>query len=220
MEYLALDERVTEAFPPGVAASFGPQYLGALLDNWRGIAKSLRTCLSFLVALVILFLALRNVRSARISVGPLQLNNVSDVLMVVPLLVSLLTYEAVGLIAAYAMYRETVKHVVCAMHPTVHQNNMELMLAPPMFSLIGGGGRNWEDIQKTKPGVSRHVLNATAVAVFAVIWVGSFAFLLFAYLNLYADRHVAALAVTASLAGAVVYAARSLALLVHTAEQY
>jgi phosphoglycerol transferase MdoB-like AlkP superfamily enzyme len=220
VKYLPLRDRVEAAFAEQTARSFGHSYLEALLVGWREIAQSLRRSLALVVVLMVAFFLLKNSKTSDFTLGPIKLTNISSVLTVLPVLVSVLIYECMGLVSAFSMYREMTGEVVRSLHPSIYENDLEMMLAPPTITLIGGVGENWEGIRKSPPGLPGSILGATTVAIFAAIVGASFGFLTYAYGYLYTDTHVNSLVVSLSLGASVLYAVRALALAKHTEDQY
>jgi hypothetical protein len=221
MKYISLDERVENAFGAEANCSYGGEYLAILHDNWRDVARSLRRGLLLIVAFMVGFVLLESAKSGEVTLGPLRISSVWAVLTVVPVLVSALSYECVGLLAAFALIREVVGKVTRELHPSVYENDLELMLAPTVVTLVGVGiGLSWEDLRKTAPGLPGAVLYITSVGIFVCIVLGSIGFLVYAYITLFDSHNTSALAVSLSLAAATLFLVRTIAFTLHSGEEF
>ena len=218
MKHIALADRVAAAFDKETADAYGDQYLDAVVQNWREIARAMRRSLLVIVALMAGFFLLQNAKNTEITLGPLKLTNVSAVLTVIPALVAVLGYEVLAGFFAYVLCRDTITALMKVLHPSIHENDLQLLLVPPTTSLIGGVGSSWEDLRNTAPGMEEKVLVVTSTGIFVAIVIGGFAFFGYSYIHLYADRHANMVAVSVSCLAAAVYVVRTLALLGHGGE--
>jgi hypothetical protein len=219
VKHIPLRERIDSAFDQG-DDEYSRQYLSILIENWREVARAFRRTTMLIAALIIGFVLLEGSKTAQVTIGPLKLENIWTVLTVVPVLIAILNYECVSLFAAFAMYRETTSELVRVIRPSVHDNDLERMLAPPTLSLIGAVGGTWEDVHQSAPSFARTILTKTSVTMLLVLIVGSIGFLGYTYFQLYTSRHVSPIAVSVSLVLAVLYSIRAVALMVHTEDQY
>lgn len=199
--------------------AFGQRYLEALLTTWRELMQSLRRSTLLLAALITGFVLLKGAKTGEVALGPLRLTNISEVLTIVPALVSLLAYESVSLICAQALYRNMVGEMVRLMYRRLYDCDLEYLLAPTTVMLFGGGARNWEQLRATKEGFAQGILKVTSGLIIGAITGGALGFLYYAYKYLYADSHTAGLTVSISLAVAALFALRTVALMVDTNNQ-
>jgi hypothetical protein len=214
-----LRERVQRGFDEEMIGAFGQRYLEALLTTWRELMQSLRRSTLLLAALITGFVLLKGAKTGEVALGPLRLTNISEVLTIVPALVSLLAYESVSLICAQALYRNMVGEMVRLMYRRLYDCDLEYLLAPTTVMLFGGGARNWEQLRATKEGFAQGILKVTSGLIIGAITGGALGFLYYAYKYLYADSHTAGLTVSISLAVAALFALRTVALMVDTNNQ-
>lgn len=219
MRHIPLRERFDNAFAQG-DDEYARQYLSLLIENWREVARALRRTTMLIAALMVGFVLLEGSKNAQVTLGPLKQANIWAVLTLVPALIAILNYECVSLFAAFAMYRETTSELVRVIRPSVRDNDLEMMLAPPTLSLFGALRGNWEDVHQSAPSLARAVLTTTSLAILTVLILGSIGFLGYAYLQLYTSQRISPIAVSVSFVVAVLYSIRAVALMAHTEGQY
>ena len=198
----AIEERIKAAFHSGSPDhEFGEKYLDLLYANWCAVARALRRTSVLLVGLVVAFLSLAYARNTEFTLGPLRLTNISSVLVLVPAIVSLLAYEFFVLGTARIRYRDTIRALVQLLHPSVSENDLQLLLEPPTASLWSDEG--WLKLRESEPGIASKLIGWGGNVVLFSLVLGTLAFLVYAYVTLYENSHANTLGVTASLVFAV-----------------
>jgi hypothetical protein len=208
-----LEERIQAAFDPTTGdIAFGEKYLELVYANWCAIASSLRRTSVLIVTLMVAFLSLAHTRNTQFTLGPIRLTNVASVLVLVPAIVSLLTYEFFVLGTARIRYRDAVRALIRLLHPSVWEHGLGLLLEPPTTSLWSEEGVL--TLRESDAGVASKLVRLSGIGLLSALIVAAVSFLVYAYVILYGDAQASTVAVSASLLFAIFNGTRGLLVLI------
>lgn len=105
------------------------------------------------------------------------------------------------------------------MHRSIYDNDLGFMLAPATAMPFGSIGQSWEHLRATSKGNPRRLLDWTTAWMLMAIIVGDWAFLSMHTGYMYGEKHTSIVAVSVSLAVAVLFTVRAGALMVDTTDQ-
>jgi hypothetical protein len=211
---LSIDERVRKAFDSGTLEKFGLRYLEAIIESWREAEQNMRRAVAFAGILVVIFFLLAHAKNAEVTFGPLKLTNVAAVLTLIPTLVAFLGHEFAERNASSERYEAVCGALVNLLAKSIRENDLDNLLAPEVVHPMGRvEGRSWQNIQLGGSRAAYAVMDVTKYIGIAVVFLGSIAFLVYAYVYLYGDRHASSAAVSIALAITAVYVIRTVAIL-------
>ncbi len=193
----SLHRAVEDAFDDDTREAFGDKYLELVYANWANTVRTLRRTVLFLVLAVMTFLILNHAHAAEIEVGPLRVDNISAILIILPAAASFLLFEAVDLLLADHYYKEAASASMKVMHPSVYENDLELLLEPTTGFAVGVGSTS--DLKPERPGAVANLRGLFEVVMMLGLLIGAIGFILYAYWSLFNNDHAATLAVVAGL---------------------
>jgi hypothetical protein len=214
MPLLSIEKRIAAAFDRETRERFGPQYLDLLMANLRDAVQAMRRAFVLVGVMVAGFLLLVNARNASFTVGPLKLTNISAALTLIPAIVALVGYEWIELVIKQSEYRHAIRELVKLMHPKVDEAHLYIPLTPPTVQLVARLGADIPGSERSGP---EKALDTVEIVTFGLGIIAYMAFLVYAYTHLYADRHTSPIAVSASLAVAILFVMRMILLVNVTA---
>lgn len=206
-------KRTLDAFGGATLDKYGIRYLEAIMENWRDAEATMRRTLAFAGVLVVIFFLLAHAKNAEVSFGPLKLTNVAAVLTLIPTIVAILGNEWCDLGGNCEAYERVWDNLIARLMPSIYDNDLDVLLFPPTVHAFGRwADRSWQGVRATPEQAAALLLSTTRYLVAFVVFLGSIAFFVYAYIYLYGDRHADPAAVTVGLGVTTVFALRSIAL--------
>jgi hypothetical protein len=184
-----LAERVAGAFAEGADHHFGDAYLTGLLERWSQAQTTIRRDANSLVILAAAFVLLKGAKTGEVSLGPVR---ITDVVQVLPLLLGVIAYlywRMVHHALALRSYAVLVAHVIETLHPAVSQAHLGEALEPLTSHSWSGGV-----VQSVRHGSESRKRSAALRFVGRVqdllLLGGAPAFLVFAFIYLLGTPHL------------------------------
>jgi hypothetical protein len=184
---LSIRLRIAAAFEDDPARSFGSRYVEIMLERWCELNRASKRISTLMVILGAGFVLLAGAKTAEFNLGPLKLTNVASILTIAPVIVSFLLHEFVVLVSAAARYREVAYEATANLYPTIEDNDLQRMLAPPTASLWGR--EQWRQLREKPCSRVARLAEQLDVGVVLALTFGTIGFLVYAFATLFRDPH-------------------------------
>lgn len=202
----SVHQAVEEAFDDDTRQAFGDKYLELVYANWADAVRTLRRRVLLLVLAALAFLILNHAHAAEIEIGPLRVDNISAILILLPAAVSFLLFEGLDLLIADHYYKEAASASMKMMYPSIYKNNLELLLEPTTGFALGVGSTS--DLKPNLSGPIATLRDLFELAMMLGLLSGAIGFIVYAYWSLFGNEHAATFAVVLSLLVSVFNLAR------------
>jgi hypothetical protein len=200
-------ERVARAFPDPVDYDRADRYLEWVLAAFSQIVATARRTTTVAAVLVMIFLLFAGETKAEFTLGPAKITNVGTLLVLIPGAVSLLLYEFVVLIFAYARYETVFVALFDRLYPRLASEDLDALVGPPTPS-IWGGEESWQGLRGSPGGKLYGFRVLSGIGAMVVLAVACVAFLVLAYLHVHRELDVSATAFWASVGFSVLNVVR------------
>jgi hypothetical protein len=197
MPSTSVREAVHDAFDEKTREAFGDKYLELIYVNWSEAVRSLRRTFLLLVVTVVTFLILEQTHSGTIDLGPFQVDDFAAVLTLIPVMSSFLIFEGIDLAIADHYYKEAASATMKAMHPSIYENKLQLLLEPTTSFALGMGSVS--SLKPKSPGRLGQLREDFEMLTVIGLLLGALGFIVYAFASLYTSNQTSWPAVTISL---------------------
>ena len=205
-------EEIEKAFSASDQDGFGKEYLRYLIESERKIADALRRTVVQIAVLAAVFILLAGAQTARFTLGPLTLTNVSGVLVLLPPAIAILSFDFASSLSVASQFEAVRALLIRHLHPTLPEQHLSAMLGP--ITLQVWGVENWQDIRRLQSSKTTKALARLNNIVGVSIFLGLVCFFFFGYWHLFNDPQAELLLLIPSLVFCIVNVGRVLLLVV------
>jgi hypothetical protein len=188
---------IEEAFSASDDDGFGKEYLRYLIESEQKNADALRRTVVQMAVLAAAFILLAGAQTARFTVGPLTLTNVSGVLILLPPAIAVLSFDFVSALSVALQFEAVRALLIRHLHPKLSAEHLSAMLGP--VALQAWGVENWQEIRRLQPSTMTKALSRANNVVGVAIFLGLICFFVFSYWHLFNAPHADLLLVIPSL---------------------
>jgi hypothetical protein len=132
-----IERQIKEALESDEKHEFGKEYLNLVLDKYKEVTHDVRRRMAFILLLAGAFELFSRSAIGKLALGPFEVNRLSIVQAVIPLLIAYLFYEVCYLGAWSAELDDVYAAVISVVHPGFYRTKVYEYILPTQPGVLG-----------------------------------------------------------------------------------